>query len=325
MSNDHLTVMIAANAVGEQAPPYILFPGENLSAIPREVLGKDHVWANFSEKGWMDIPCFQAWMLLFIDEIKRKKANENTCDYTLLMIDGHSSRMDSKIMFTAALNRIIVFMGPSQLTHAWQANDCGTNRKFKLLLAESIERHVTAKLAFSIPDVSLHIIKSLCHPDMAIAIRNSFRHVGVSPFDRGKISKMIAKEQPKVSLLDTDERLAIAVSLASDELAKLDNLSSEKRKRDEEQNQWKKRSKAFVDNSFAVVVTEPASISGLDAQTTLSELRKLPAESLRKKMLEIGFKKEEICKPGASSYCPMKELLSLAEIKLQKLREEQTM
>ena len=46
---------------------------------------------------------------------------------------------------------------------------------------------------------------------------------------------MIQSELPQVNLLDTDVQLACAVSLGSAEIARMDNLSGEKRKRDEEQ------------------------------------------------------------------------------------------
>ena len=139
LTNDHVTVLITTNGIGEQVPPYILFPGESLSAIPCDILWRDDVWANFSSKGWMDVPCFQVWMLKYINEINRRKSNGNQADYSLLMVDGHNSCLDANTMFTAALNQIICLAGPSQLINAWQANDSGTNHKFKSVLSELIE------------------------------------------------------------------------------------------------------------------------------------------------------------------------------------------
>ena len=40
-------------------------------------------------------------------------------------------------------------------------------------------------------------------------------------------------------------------------------------------------------------------------------------------MLEIGFKEEEICKPGRRSFHPMKELHSMVEAKIQELQKDQ--
>ena len=77
-------------------------------------------------------------------------------------------------MYTAALNRIVCLAGPFQLTSLWQANDAGTNQKFKLILGELIEPQVTLKLTFSSGDMASYIVEALKHPDMPRAICNSF-------------------------------------------------------------------------------------------------------------------------------------------------------
>ena len=65
----------------------------------------------------MDEERFQAWMLRFIDFIKRKKKESEEDDYTLLIVDGHNSHLNPHTIFTAAINRVIEFIGPSNLTH----------------------------------------------------------------------------------------------------------------------------------------------------------------------------------------------------------------
>ena len=91
LTNEHVTVLITTNGEGKQAPPYLLFPGENLAAIPKQILDRSDAWGNFSPKGWMDVERFQAWMLKFIDEVNRRKTPAELTDYTLLIIDGHNS------------------------------------------------------------------------------------------------------------------------------------------------------------------------------------------------------------------------------------------
>jgi len=133
LSNQHITVLITTNSVGAQVPPYLLFPGENLSAVPASILEKpEEVLANFSQNGWMDSDHFKAWSLWFIDQ--KKKLLGPSDDFTLLLVDGHSSRFDPDTMFNLACNQVIVLVGPSNLTNAWQPNDQGTNRTFKSLL-----------------------------------------------------------------------------------------------------------------------------------------------------------------------------------------------
>ena len=76
-------------------------------------------------------------MLRFIDFIKRKKKESEEDDYTLLIVDGHNSRLNPDTIFTAAINWIftaainwvIVFIDPSNLIHCWQAHDAGSEQK----------------------------------------------------------------------------------------------------------------------------------------------------------------------------------------------------
>ena len=83
--------MITANGVRKQILPYLLFPGDNTAAIPQAILETDNSWGNFSPNGWMDTDQFQLWMLKFISEINRCKASDQTSEYMLLLLDGHSS------------------------------------------------------------------------------------------------------------------------------------------------------------------------------------------------------------------------------------------
>ena len=83
-------------------------------------------------------------------------------------------------------------------------------------------------------------------------------------------------------MLDTDLWLAVAVSLGSSDIARMEYLSGEKQKQDEEQKKMQKRAKPFVDNSFSIILTKPEIIAGLDAQTALTSIQKLSAKLLQK-------------------------------------------
>jgi len=45
------------------------------------------------------------------------------------------------------VNRVILFFGPSQLTNCWQANDSGTNKKWK----ENIKKELAPKIEAKVP------------------------------------------------------------------------------------------------------------------------------------------------------------------------------
>jgi hypothetical protein len=245
LSNDHLTVLITTNATGTQAPPYLLFPGTNLATIPNTVLDSEDCWGNFSPNGWMDVERFQTWMMKFVSFIRKRESDDPT-EYSLLILDGHNSRLHPSTMFTAAVHRVICLVGPSVLTNAWQANDSGVNKTFKDNLSVVVAEQVEAKLAFSSADLSYFIQKALQKENMVRSIKNSFSHVGIVPLDRRKIEKMIQNEQPKINLIDTDLQLGLAVSLTHEKLEKLEHLSGEKRKRDQAEKEKKKEEKLWI-------------------------------------------------------------------------------
>jgi len=52
MSNEHVTVMITTSAVGSLLPPYLLFPGNDSSAVPNVMNEhRSEMWGNFSDLG----------------------------------------------------------------------------------------------------------------------------------------------------------------------------------------------------------------------------------------------------------------------------------
>ena len=87
----------------------MLFPGKNLSAVPSFVEeNKEVILGTFSDAGWMDCELFQVYTLKLLDELCR---HSEICDsslplpeYHLLLVDGHSSRLDATTMFNCTAN-----------------------------------------------------------------------------------------------------------------------------------------------------------------------------------------------------------------------------
>jgi hypothetical protein len=258
-------------------------------------------------------------MLKFIEKVKTITSFN---EYTLLTLDGHTSRLNATTMLSAACNQIICFVGPSNLTNAWQANDSGVNRQFKLNISKEIAYQIEAKRPFSTSNITIAITKAVNNENMMKTIQNSFRHVGLYPFDREKIQQMIRNEAPNPKFIETNISVALAVSLTYEKLDQLENLCGEKRKQDEEEKLKKKRRKQIVDTSFATLLTSPEIITSLQIQQTLVSLKKLKANELCLKMIEIGFQNDEMRRPNSAKWKTMKELLTLVEEKLQTNRLE---
>jgi tRNA A37 threonylcarbamoyltransferase TsaD len=76
------------------------------------------------------------------------------------------------------------------------------------------------------------------------SIISSWRHVGISPFERSKIEQMIKNESPDESFLN-HPAYQIGIEMAFEKLNELDNLTMLKRKKDEAEKEAKKKL-AFV-------------------------------------------------------------------------------
>ena len=318
-TTDHMTVLITTNAVGSQIQPYLLFPGTDMSVIPDYALTHDECWTNYSPRGWMDVERFKVWMIKFVDEMKTRRKDD---DYVLLLVDGHSSRMDPSTMFTAALNHIVVLVGPSHLTHAWQPNDAGVNKAFKANIRHCLSEHLTAQNEISNADLTFFTIKSLKEDNMKTAIVNSFRYVGVEPLDRLRMATMIENEKPDEALL-RDPKFVLAIDMTKEHLSHCNYLAGEKRKRDEQEKVSKKLKKIGVTSSFACLLTSADKIASLQLGVEYTKILKLKAQELHSEMLRMGWSIQELKQTNNNRFKTMKDLHKLIIERLEKLHAEQ--
>ena len=128
IATPHVTAMLTTNTEGTVFTPYLLFGGTDISAIPVEILEKRiNVDGNFTPTAWMTEESFLVWLLQFIQYLNGMRSENENC---LLILDGHSTHISETALITAASNCVIILIEPSQLTHAWQANDQLTNKTF---------------------------------------------------------------------------------------------------------------------------------------------------------------------------------------------------
>ena len=157
---------------------------------------------------------------------------------------------------------------------------------------------------------------------MKKAIKGSYRHVGIEPFDRGRIEQMIRNEKPNSALLN-DPLVSQAVVLVEQKLNEFDNLITKKRKRDGEEKAKKRVKKnATLNTAFALVLTNSEPLAELSRNSKYSEILKMKAEVLHQEMILLGFKDEDIRKPGKSQYKSVKELRSMIKEKFDDLQKE---
>ena len=311
LSHDHITIMITSNVLGMIAPGYFLFPGTDIFAIPKVIAEREDQWSNVSPNGYMDEERFQYWMGHFLAFIKKNQNNDENNDFKLLIVDGHNSRLNPSIIFTAALNRLIVFVGPSNLTNCWQAHDSGVNKKFKDLIKPQLASFLELKQPMTLADIAKWCIQAL-GDELKPSIVNSWKHVGIYPLDRSRIEQMIKNEMPDQALLKNPAFQA-GVDLAFEKMEELDHLSGLKRKMDEAEKEARKKPKNF-DTNFAATLTAPDRIVYLMERKEKARIQKLKVKPLRAEMItKLGLTDEQLKQPKSKKYRTKKELQSMVD------------
>jgi hypothetical protein len=112
----------------------------------------------------------------------------------LLIVDGHNSRLNPHMLVDAVFNHVVVLCLPSHLTHLLQPNDSGYNKAFKSNLSNITKERFCNQEVFSRLTLAQAATEALAHRNMPDAIRHSFEHCGIFPFNRGKVDAMIASE-----------------------------------------------------------------------------------------------------------------------------------
>ena len=311
--------MITTNTQGIIFPPYLLFGGSDISAVPMDILERRiDVDGNFTPTGWMTEEAFIVWLLKFIQRLNEMRSEKENC---LLILDGHSTHISESALYTAALNHVVILIGPSQLTNAWQANDQLTNKTLKKLVKQNITPLLEMGESPSKNDLTLALLKACHNPLMMTAIKKSFKKVGVHPVDRNRINAMIREQNPDENILLDTPGLKAVLTWTEERMSKFDHLLGEKRKHEEDQKSIekaaKKRKTGRLDTSFAVVASTSDAIAILQKNKAFSEMKKMKVKDLREKMLQMGYTANFLRKENSHCFKTKEDLLAILESSLE--------
>jgi hypothetical protein len=214
------------------------------------------------------------------------------------------------MLFSAAQNNVIIVVGPSMLTHAWQPNDSGTNKTFKDNIKKALDLHLEMDLNVSASDVALVIVQALKAPNMPQAIINSFSHTGIWPLEPLKMVPLIEAEKPDPSV-SKDSLVQKAVEYTKEHLKTLDHLCAQKQQRDATE---KKKRRVTISTEYAAVLTSPEALSTIIHSKEISEMVTLNVGPLRERMKsKLGFTQDHLLKPGSAQYKTKKELVEMVK------------
>jgi len=109
----NVTVTFSMNATGRFPPPMFIFPREKMDKNGRLMIGGPPESIGFArESGWMNAETFLQWLQHFQQHVHSSLAH-----LVLLILDGHGSHKDLKVIEYALDNHILMLSTPPHTTH----------------------------------------------------------------------------------------------------------------------------------------------------------------------------------------------------------------
>ena len=237
-SRQLVTCIAAMNAAGTYMPPFLIYPGLNLSGInATDFPGAFH----YAQKsGWADGKAFLQWIIRF-DEFLESKAITRP---VILTLDNHVSHRYLPALKYAKDKKICVYALLPNATHLIQPLDVGFFGAFKQNFSEEAGAWGKINYGQTINKASFVTILRPAWEKTATKklAENAFRHSGLYPFtvknvDRDRLKKFAIEEacetdNPDVvqQMIDIDDDTNIDTALEMDiegVIASLDDNDNE--------------------------------------------------------------------------------------------------
>lgn len=183
---DNTTVLLAANALGEKAPPMIVYKGKNVwdSWISSDAYPGTSYAA--TTNGWMESKVFEMYFKkTFLPAIGNQRP-------VLLIYDGHATHVGLNIIEEARKANVTILKLPAHTSHILQPLDVSVMKSFKdrwdLLLVKWQRLNVGIPLPKK--EFACLIGKVWAQID-GLILKNGFRKAGIFPFNPEEIRQDI--------------------------------------------------------------------------------------------------------------------------------------
>ena len=302
----HVTLVLCTSPGnnGYMMPPHFVFQHPKDSPIRNYLAGTSNATCDSNESGYQDEKTWKTWMSLFVkwkDQWLTAMGYPNTAKVVLLL-DGHYSHLDVDVLFTAAMNRVVVVCMLAHATHIVQPNDRTVNRAFKDNLDHLIASFASNNMEVENFDIAHMSEKALEMPNVRKGIVSSFRQVGIYPFDREIVIRVLKKYH--ISVNEDDERVQL------DKIkAYLDEKMDKKERMMEDQAERKRAASAIkFGTQKTTVLTSSTSMGRNLLYSKWKKAKKLLKKPLITLMTtEFGFSEKDIEKKTVAELKKMVE------------------
>ena len=180
------TVIGGGNGVGQQIPPFFVFPGKRMQEGLLEGASAG-VSGTMSESGWSNTEIFSQYMQEHL--IKYLPArSENS--YALVLYDGHKSHVSLPLIEWAKQNYIILFVLPPHCSHLLQPLDVSCYGPFEIAWNSACHSHLRESggntvSRYDICKIACKVYAAALSP---ANIQSAFKRCGIYPYNPSVIS-----------------------------------------------------------------------------------------------------------------------------------------
>ncbi|KAF6217308.1 hypothetical protein GE061_001662 [Apolygus lucorum] len=197
-----LTVLITANAAGEQAPPMVVFsyervPADIAASVPEEWgIGK-------SPNGWMTRATFYEYFTTIFEPWLESKGIPRP---VIFFVDGHSSHLNYHLSDFCDKSQIILVSLPPNTTHIMQPMDVSVFSALKAAWKSAV--HDWRLNHISSPTLTKKhfcpLLKNVLKSIKPSSVANGFRKCGLVPWDFNSIQFKDEKENSVTVRVDDE-------------------------------------------------------------------------------------------------------------------------
>ncbi|XP_053403259.1 uncharacterized protein LOC128558349 [Mercenaria mercenaria] len=176
-----VTVIGGGNAVGNQVPPFFVFPGVRM--LPGLLEGcTSGTSGTVSESGWSNTEVFTKYMTEHLEPHLPSRADGSK---VLVLYDGHRSHVSLGLIEWAQKNGIVLFVLPPHCSHLLQPLDVSCYGPFEIAWNHACHQHLRQSGGCLITrfDVCKIGCKAYTSSLSASNIQSAFKHCGVYPFN----------------------------------------------------------------------------------------------------------------------------------------------
>ncbi|KAJ5071432.1 hypothetical protein M0811_10275 [Anaeramoeba ignava] len=180
IENFHTTLVVCVNAAGKSLDPLVIIPMQSIviEETPEKELVPPFSFVH-APSGWITQEIFTKWAIeIFIPYVQLNKKTKE--EKTLLILDGHNSRVSSEVIKDFMKNQIELFVLPAHSSHFLQPLDLSVFGTFKKYLRRR------GKLSSNILSF-LDVYDAFQSSATIKKIYSGFNKAGIYPFDPTKV------------------------------------------------------------------------------------------------------------------------------------------